>query len=187
MLQSFPFQMWQRYPEIQWHNQGIGGMLIGPSTNYTGQTMFDLDGNFVDPLYDPSLQENWLLFYGGINDINSDGIGGVATFGRLTNYVAARKAAHPWRVVVGTITPSIQDQVHKAEYNDCIRTNAGGWSSFVDPGYNSPVESRLNNYTDPNYFDPDELHLNNNGYSVLADHFSAIVNVPHRTTGVFGP
>ncbi len=187
MLQSFPFQMCQRYPGIRWHNQGIGGLLIGPSTNYVGQTMYDLDGNFVDPLYDAQLEQNWLLFFGGINDLNSDGISGLTAYGRLTNYVAARKAAHPWTVVVGTITPSIQDQVRKAEYNSCIRTNAGGWDRFVDPGYNSPVETRLNNYSDTNYFAPDGLHLSNAGYGVLADHFGPVVNVPQRTTGFFGP
>src|SRR6185503_17435358 len=99
MLQSFPFQLWQRYPEIKWHNQGIGGMLIGPSTNHVGETMADVDGNFIDPLYDSSLQQNWLLLYAGINDIHSDGVSGTVVFNRLTNYVAARKAAHPWRIV----------------------------------------------------------------------------------------
>jgi lysophospholipase L1-like esterase len=185
MLQSWPFQLWQRYPEIAWHNQGIGGEKIGPSSNV--DTMINQDFNFVDPLYDPKLERNWLLFYAGINDINSDGISGLACYGRLTNYVAARKAAHPWTVIVGTITPSIQDQVRKGEFNFCIRTNVGNYEGYVDPGYLSPVETRLNDYTDLTYYTSDGLHLNNTGYSVIADHFGSVVNVPHRTTGNFGP
>jgi lysophospholipase L1-like esterase len=74
-----------------------------------------------------------------------------------------------------------------AVYNSCIRTNTGGWYGYVDPGLNSPVETRLNNPADTNYFAPDGLHLNNAGYGVMADHFGQVVNVPHRTTGYFGP
>jgi hypothetical protein len=57
----------------------------------------------------------------------------------------------------------------------------------VDPGLNSPIETRLNDYTNTNYFYSDGLHLINAGYAVFADHFGQIVNVPHRTTGFFGP
>ena len=52
--------------------------------------MYDIDTNFVDTLYDGRLQQNWLFFLGGVNDIGS-GVSGAVTFGRLTNYVAARK------------------------------------------------------------------------------------------------
>jgi lysophospholipase L1-like esterase len=187
MLQSFPFQLWQRYPEILWRNQGIGSKLIGTNGG-ANDTMYAVDGNFVDPLYDESLQQNWLLFFGGPNDI-ANGISATSTYGRLTNYVAARKAACGWNVVVCTVQARNDSSLilSNAIYNACIRTNAGGWDAYVDPGLNSPIETRLNNPLDTNYFSPDGLHLNNAGYGVMADHFGQIVNVPHRTTGYFGP
>jgi hypothetical protein len=185
LLQSYPFQLWERYPEVKWYNLGIGGLKIGPSGN--ADTMYVMDPTFVDSLYDPGLEQNWLLFFGGANDINSDGIAGTTCYGRLTNYVAARKSSHPWTVVVSTIHPSVQDSVRKAEYNSCIRTNAGGWDNYADPGYLSPVETRLNNFNNTNYFYSDQLHLINAGQSVLADHLGQVINVPHRTTGFFGP
>jgi lysophospholipase L1-like esterase len=187
MLQSFPFQLWQRYPEIAWHNQGIGGRLIGTNGG-PNDTMYAVDSYFVDPLYDESLQQNWLFVFGGPNDI-ANGASAVGTYGRLTNYVAARKANHSWNVVVSTIQARNSTTLNEsnAVFNACIRTYPGGWDGYVDPGLNSPVETRLNNYADTNYFSPDGLHLNNAGYGVLADHFGQIVNVPRRSTGNFGP
>ena len=188
MLQSYPFQLWQRYPEIVWRNHGIGGEKIG--TNGTGMT--SKDASFVDPLYDPALEQNWLLYFGGVNDINGDGMSGVATYGRLTNYVAVRKAAHPWRVIVSTVqnTTVAPSNVYAA-FNSCIRTNAGGWDGYVDPGFGSPIETRLNNPANTNYFywqgADAGLHLVNAGYTVIADHFGQIVNVPRRASGTFGP
>jgi lysophospholipase L1-like esterase len=187
MLQSFPFQLWQRYPEIAWHNQGIGGRLIGTNGG-ASDTMYAVDSNFVDPLYDESLQQNWLFVFGGPNDI-ANGVSALGTYGRLTNYVAARKATHSWNVVVSTLQARNSTSLSQSNaiFNACIRANAGGWDNYVDPGLNSPIETRLNNYADTNYFSSDGLHLNNGGYGVMADHFGQIVNVPRRTTGYFGP
>lgn len=185
LLQSYPFQLWERYPEIKWFNFGVGGLKIGPSGN--NDTMYIMDTNFVDSVYDPKLEQNWLFFWGGVNDINSDGTSGLATYGRLTNYVAARKAAHPWKVIVSTVQPSVQDVVKKAEFNGLIRTNGGNWDGFIDPGYQSPVETRLNSFTNYTYFYTDQLHLTNAGAGVVADHYSQVINVPHRTTGFLGP
>ncbi len=184
LLQSFPFQLWQRYPEIRWYNQGVGGLLIGTNGG-TGQ-MFNVDGTFVDLLYDASLEQNWLFFWGGVNDMGQ-GLAGAATYGRLTNYVAARKAAHPWQVIVSTVQSRSGHDAQHAELNSCVRTNAGGWDAFVDPGLNSPIETRLNNSANTNYFYTDQLHLINAGQSVIADHFGQTVNVPHRATGFFSP
>ncbi len=183
-LESFPFQLWERYPEIEWHNQGVGGLLIG-TNGLTGQ-MYDVDPNFVDLLYDSTKQENWLFFFAGVNDL-SQGVSGRATYDRLTNYVAARKAAYPWQVVVSTVHATQNHTLSNADFNACLRTNAGNWERLVDPGLNSPIEARLNDWTDTNYFYSDGLHLINAGQTVLAEHFGQIINVPHRTTGYFGP
>lgn len=183
MLQSYPFQLWQRYPDIAWHNQGLGGEI---GTNGLTGSMYDQDGSFVDLLFNDKLQENWLFVLGGINDINA-GLSGRATWERLTNYVTTRKAAHPWTVVVCTIQNDVLEPTTNADYNACIRTNGGPWDRFVDPGLNSPIESRLNDPHNTNYFISDGVHLTNLGYSVMADHFGQIVNVPHRATGSFGP
>jgi hypothetical protein len=157
-------------------------------------SMYVIDGNFVDPLYDGTRQQNWLLFFGGVNDMNNGGPPGDVVYGRLTNYVAARKAARPWKVIVSTVHATSQSDGHpemNALFNACIRTNVGGWDGFVDPGLNSPIETRLNDYANTNYYyysgTDTGLHLINAGYSVFADHFGQIVNVPHRTTGFFAP
>jgi lysophospholipase L1-like esterase len=188
MLQSYPFQLCERYPEIEWHNQGVSGLYIGTNGD-SGGTMYDIDTNFVDTLYDGKLQQNWLFFFGGVNDIGS-GLSGAVTFGRLTNYVAARHAVRPWTIIVSTVQAVANDSARNsrnADYNSCIRTNIGNWDGMVDPGLNSLIETRLNNPYDTNYFYTDGLHLVNAGYQVLAQHFGQKINVPHRTTGFFGP
>ena len=148
--------------------------------------MYEVDGFFVDPLYDGKLQQNWLFFFGGINDINA-GVSGTVTYGRLTNYVAARKAAQPWKVVVSTIQSDTTAPAAIAIYNALMRTNGGGWDVLTDPGLNSPIETRFNNPQNTNYFAADGMHFNNVGYGILAGYFAQTINVPHRTTGFFGP
>jgi len=183
MLQSYPFQLWQRYPEIAWHNQGLGGQI---GTNGLAGTMYSQDATMVDLLFNPVLPENWLFFLGGLDDINA-GVSGRATWQRLTNYVATRKAVHPWKVVVSTIQNDVLEPTINAAYDACIRTNGGPWDRMVDPGVNSPIETRLDNPTNTTYFSSDGVHLTNAGYQVLADHFGQIINVPRRSTGFFGP
>lgn len=194
MLQSYPFQLSERYPEIEWHNQGIGSIFIG--TNGTSGSMFETDTNFVDTLYDGTLKQNWLFFLGGLNDIGSfytsgSNIAAMVTYGRLTNYVAARKAVRPWTVVVSTVQGIGDNDARNsanAAFNSRLRTHPGNWDYLVDPGINSPVESRLNNPYNLNYYYAvDLLHLTNAGYEVLVEHFQAKINVPHRTTGSFWP
>ena len=185
MLQSYPYQLSQRYPEIAFHNQGLYGTYIG--TNGLTGSMFDIDGNYVDSLFNGQLQRNWLFVMSGLNDVYSGGQTGFTTWQRLTNYVAARKAAHPWKVVVCTLQADSVSLAGNSDLNACIRTNGGPWDAYVDPGVNSPIETRLDNPYDTNYFYSDAIHLTNLGYGVLADHFGQIVNVPHRTTGFFGP
>jgi lysophospholipase L1-like esterase len=194
MLQSYPFQLSQRYPELEWHNQGIGSIFIGTNGD-SGGTMFDTDTNFVDTLYDGNLQQNWLFFLGGLNDIgglypNGTNLAAAVTFGRLTNYLAARKAVRPWTVVVSTVQGIANNDARNAAniaYNSCIRTLPGNWDYLVDPGINSPIESRLNNPYNLNIYWVDGLHLTNAGYEVLVEHFQQKINVPHRTTGFLGP
>jgi len=188
MLQSFPFQLWQRYPEILWRTMGLGAGQNGQiGTNGIAASMYGSDTNFVDSLYDSKFQENWLFVIAGINDINTGGLNGVQTYGRLTNYVAARKAVRPWKVVVSTIQSDTLQPATNADYNLRIRSQPGGWDRYVDPGVNSPIETRLNNPADPKYFAGDGVHLTNLGYGVLAEHFGQVINVPRRSMGFFGP
>jgi hypothetical protein len=190
-LQNCPFQLSERYPEIAWHNQGIGGTYIGNSN--ISDSMYAVDGHFVDALYDTNLQQNYLFFFGGANDVRSGGVSPIDTYTRLTNYVAARKAAHPWRVVSSTIHAIYGITNISASYNDCIRTNGGPWDRLVDPGMNSPIETRLNNPTDTNYYfypgvsGDQGIHLINAGYGVLATHFGQAIDVQHRSTGFMAP
>jgi len=68
-----------------------------------------------------------------------------------------------------------------------VATSDLGWDRYVDPGVNSPIETRLNNPADPKYFAGDGVHLTNLGYGVLAEHFGQVINVPRRSMGFFGP
>lgn len=187
LLQTLPFQLWERYPEILWRNQGIGSTLIGTNGDSNG-SMYQTDGNFVDPLYDPSLQQNWIFFFGGVNDMGA-GVSATSAFGRLTNYIAARKAAHPWKFYPTTVQARTAAALNQSNmvFNACIRTNVANWAGFIDPGLNSPIETRLNNPTNLTYYFTDGLHLTNAGYGVFADHFGQIINVPHRSTGFLAP
>jgi lysophospholipase L1-like esterase len=188
MLQTFPFQLWQRYPEIIWRTMQSTTSQNGQiGTNGTANTMYGWDGTYVDTLYDSTLQQNWLFMIAGINDIDAGGLSGAATYGRLTNYVAARKASRPWKMAVSTVQNTILQPVTDADYNARIRSQPGGWDRLVDPGVNSPIETRLNNAANPTYFGPDGVHLTNLGYAVLAEHFGHVINLPHRSTGFFGP
>lgn len=184
LLQTYPFQLWERYPEIEWHNQGLGFQI---GTNGEAATLYALDSGMVDTLYNGLLQKNWLFVLAGINDINTDHVSGHATWQRLTNYVVARKSAQPWTVIVSTIQSDVLEPLTNGDYNACIRTNGGPWDGLVDPGLNSPTETRLDNPTNTTYFISDGVHLTNLGYKVIADHFGQIVNVPRRTTGAFWP
>jgi len=174
-----------------WHAQGLGDISNGQTgmigTNGESATMYSLDNVYVDALYDPKYQPNWLFIIAGINDMNTDGINGAQTYSRLTNYIAARKTALPWNLVVSTIQADTLQPATNVDYNMRIRTMPGGWDKLVDPGVGSPIETRLSNPLDFRYFSGDGVHLNNAGYSVLADHFGQVVNLPHRTTGHVGP
>jgi lysophospholipase L1-like esterase len=188
MLQTFPFQLWQRYPEIIWRTMALTGSQNGQiGTNGLANTMYEWDTAYIDTLYDAKLEQNWLFVIAGINDIHSGGLNGAATYGRLTNYVAARKAARPWKAAVSTIQNTVLEPATNADYNARIRAQPGGWDRLVDPGVNSPIETRLNNPNDSRYFASDGVHLTNLGYSVLADHFAQVINLPRRGTGFFGP
>jgi lysophospholipase L1-like esterase len=188
MLQTFPYQLWQRYPDILWRAMGIGGGQNGQiGTNGLTGSMYATDSTFVDTLYDPRLEQNWLFVIAGINDIHTGGLNGAATYGRFTNYVAARKAGQPWKVIVSTVQSDTFEPAINADYNLRLRSQPGGWDRFIDPGLNSPIETRLNNPSDPKYFIGDGVHLTNLGYTVLADHLAQVINVPHRAAGFFGP
>ncbi|HSU53389.1 MAG TPA: SGNH/GDSL hydrolase family protein [Candidatus Dormibacteraeota bacterium] len=189
LLQGFVPQLCQRYPEIIWRAQSDinGGQNGQIGTNGFAGSMYAFDPGYIDTLYDAALDQNWLFVIAGINDILSSGLNGTATYGRLTNYVAARHAARPWKIVVSTVQSDAPAPATNADYNAQIRLKPGGWDRIIDPGAGSPIETRLSNFADTRYFNTDGIHLTNLGYSVLADHLAQIINVPRRTTGSFGP
>lgn len=179
-LASYPYQLMQREPQIQFYTEAVPGWQIG--TNGSSGAMWDYDTNRVDTLYDSTYARNYCFEKGGYNDFQSGGFSAAVTFLRMTNYVATRTNAHPWSVVTATLADNPGNHNTTATFNGLVRSN--GWITYVDPGLNSPHESRLSDFSNTNMC-PDQIHPNQFGYAALADAFRQIINVPRRTTGFF--
>lgn len=161
-LQAWPYQLYEGHPGLLVYNFGISGSTIPTSSSDPG-----IDANF-----DAACPTNILVMMKGVNNM-LNGDSAATIYQDLTNYLAARQAAG-FAVIPVTLantesgTPSII-----STYNALIRdgTNTSGiYTSIADPGWNSPVETRLNDASDLTYFFSDGLHLVNAGYGVVEEH-----------------
>lgn len=187
--QSWPFQLWERNPDVLVYNAGVVSARI--STNGvagSGNVFYSNDWWFVDtyftnnPCAGSANPSKYLFVKGGVNDIFTDSVTGQVTEQRLTNYCAQRPSGV--KIIVATIANASRSPAENTNYNAAIRANKDGWWYAVsDSGCGSPVEPRLNNYADRNYFAADALHLQSSGAGVVCDHFQQFVNLPRRQTG----
>ena len=157
---------------------GTGGWNFGPLTGEAPTK--------IDPLFDPHLAENVLIIFGGTNDLGGARESAGTAFGRLTAYCRARKAAHPWRILVVTPPVAAYPRVYPADfdaqmvqYAALIRRN---WRAFADGIVDVQADPRLGapgaEYN-PAYFNSrDFTHLTDAGYALVGkDAAAAIVRL----------
>ena len=101
----------------------------------------------MTPLFDPHLAENVLIVFGGTNDLGGSRESAETAFGKLTAYCRARKAAHPWRILVVTPPVAAYPRVYPADfdaqmvqYGALVRRN---WRSFADGIVDVQADPRL--------------------------------------------
>ncbi len=129
----------------------------------------------VDPLFDPALKQNVLIVFGGTNDLGGGHKSARTAFGDLVSYCRARRAAHPWRILVVTPPVAAYPGVYPADfdaqmvqYDALIRRN---WRFFADgivdvgadPRFGAPGAEH-----NPAYFSgKDFTHLTDAGYAIV--------------------
>ena len=137
----------------------------------------------IDPLFDPNLPLNVLILFGGTNDLGGAHRSAADTFRRLVNYCRARKAAHPWRILVVTPPVAACPGVYPADfdaqmvqYDALIRRH---WRTFADGIVDVGADFRLGapgaEYN-PAYFSAhDFTHLTDAGYAIVGRDAAAAV------------
>ena len=152
-----------------WHvrSLGTGGWSLDPLTGEAPAK--------IDPLFDPHLAQNLLIIFAGTNDLGGAHESAETAFGKLTAYCRARKAAHPWRILVITPPMAAYPGVYPADfdaqmvqYDALIRRN---WRSFADGIVDVQADFRLGApgaERNPVYFSSrDFTHLTDAGYAIV--------------------
>ena len=156
-------------------NLGTGGWTLDLMTGEAPKK--------VDPLYDPMLTKNVLIIFAGTNDLGGSRAGAATTFGKLKAYCQARKAAHPWRILVCTLPMAGYPRVYPADfdtqavqYGAMIRRN---WRSFADGLIDLQADFRLGvpgAERNSQYFNSrDFTHLTDEGYAIVGKAAAAAV------------
>ena len=150
---------------------GTGGWNFGPLTGEAPSK--------IDPLFDPRQPLNVLLIFGGTNDLGGAHESAGTCFRRLVAYCRARKAAHPWRILV--VTPPVAAypadfDAQMVEYDALIRRD---WRSFADGVVDVQADFRLGvpgAEHNPTYFSAtDFTHLTDAGYAIVGRDAAASV------------
>ena len=137
----------------------------------------------IDPLFDPRLPLNVLIIFGGTNDLGGAHRSAETTFNRLVAYCRARKAAHPWRILVVTPPVAAYPGVYPADfdaqmvqYDALIRRN---WRGFADGIVDVGADFRLGapgaEYNPVYFSDHDFTHLTDAGYAIVGRDAAAAV------------
>jgi lysophospholipase L1-like esterase len=170
-------------------NLGTGGWTISMMTNEASQK--------VDPLFNPSLKQNVLIIFGGTNDLGGWHQTADTTYQRLVAYCNARKAAHPWKILVITPPMAAYPKVYPddfdqkmVQYDDLIRKN---WRTFADGIIDVQADPRFGvpgAEHNPVYFSAkDFTHLTDTGYKIVGtDAYKAVKKLTtkrHRFLGIF--
>ena len=162
-------------------NIGTGGWPLGALIGEAPQK--------VDPLFDPSLQKNVLIVFGGTNDLGGGHRTAKAAYADLVTYCQARRAAHPWQILVVTPPVAAYPGVYPADfdaqmvrYDDLIRR---GWRGFADGIVDTGADPRLGMpgaERNPIYFsDKDFTHLTDAGYAIVGkDAAQAVRTLPAK-------
>lgn len=148
-------------------NIGTGGWPLGALIGEAPQK--------VDPLFDPSLQKNVLIVFGGTNDLGGGHRTAEAAYADLVTYCQARRAAHPWQILVVTPPVAAYPGVYPADFDAQMVRYDGlirrGWRGFADGLVDAGGDARLGTpgaERNPTYFsDKDFTHLTDAGYAIV--------------------
>lgn len=144
----------------------------------------------VDPLFDPSLKENVLIVFGGTNDLGGGHKSAAAAYADLISYCRARRAAHPWRILVVTPPVAAYPGVYPADfdtqmvqYDALIRRN---WHWFADGIVDVGADPRLGKpgaeHNAVYFSDKDFTHLTDAGYAIVGhDAAQAVQALPAKS------
>jgi len=139
------------------------------------------DGVYVDGLYKTGICDT-LIFMGGINDYNGNGVTAPELYALIKTYVNAR-AATGWKVHVIS-NPSCGSagwETLRAEVYTSMTTDAGFNCESVIDIRSTPV-GMLNGYSDLTYFTPDQIHLTADALTIIANAvYNAIDLTPQAT------
>lgn len=123
--------------------------------------------------YQAGVDENWVVIWGGANDIAAYNETALDTYGYLTTTVAAWQAAG-YKVAVLTLIPGNffagSELTERAAFNAAVLANTAGADVIVDVA----SDSRLSTITST-YYAYDNDHLNNVGYAVIAELVQAAI------------
>ena len=146
---------------------GTGGWNFGPLTGEAPTK--------IDPLFDARLAQNVLIIFGGTNDLGGAHESAETAFHRLTAYCRARKAAHPWRILVVTPPMAAYPGVYPADFDaqmvqyDALIRRA--WRGFADGIVDVQADFRLGApgaERNPAYFSAQDFtHLTDAGYALV--------------------
>ena len=162
-------------------NIGTGGWPLDAMTGEAPQK--------IDPLFSPHLTQNVLIIFGGTNDLGGGHKTAAVAYSRLIAYCRARKAAHPWRILVVTPPVAAYPGVYPADfdaqmvqYGALIRRN---WRTFADGIVDVQADFRLGTpgaERNPVYFNShDFTHLTDAGYAIVGrDAAAAVRRLPAR-------
>ena len=154
---------------------GTGGWNFGPLTGEAPSK--------IDPLFNPRLAQNVLIIFGGTNDLGGAHESAGTAFDKLTTYCRARKAAHPWRILVVTPPVAAYPGVYPADFDAQMVLYAAfirrHWRSFADGIIDVQADPRLGApgaEHNPVYFSShDFTHLTDAGYAIVGHDAAAAV------------
>ena len=177
---------------------GVLAGALGPDWRVTslGTGGWPLDAlageapNKVDPLFDPQLTRNVLIVFDGTNDLGGGHASAETAFGKLVGYCRARKAAHPWRILVVTPSVAAYPDVYPADFDTQMVRYDGlirrYWRWFADGIVDVGADPRLGKpgaERNPVYFTRDFTHLTDAGYAIVGQDAARAVSGLSRTGG----
>ncbi len=169
----------------------LGGTWNVSNTGISAQTLQDMidSASDVDSLYSGSNTANWVICFGGTNDIYFGATADTA-ISRMTTYVTARKSAG-FSVAVCTILPrndfpgtstlpddkKTNHELRRQAFNNTLRSTLAGADRLID----FASDTRIGDNGDENnttYYGSDLVHPTTAGNALLADRaFRALIPV----------
>ena len=140
----------------------------------------------VDPLYSPTLQNNYVFVWGGTNDISGTPDTSAATYQNIVDFANGRRSLG-FKVAVFTILPrsasTISPDITVAEFENrrqFINTNLrANWSSFADKLIDVAADPRIGDAGDEMdttyYFD--QVHLTSAGDAIVVNLIVSALNI----------